>query len=224
MAASLPIRRTSITRLFGGNPNLQPEEADTLTLGVILQPRFIPGLAITVDRFDIEVKNVIGTSTFASVFDNCFGGDAAACALINRAPGTGSLWLGQSGFVILTNQNFADSALETKGWDFQGSYSRRLGGLGTVNASFVGTLLDSVSGAGVGRVGSYAGLVPAPKWRHTARVGLTMPSGIGASVRWRHFSGVECDPNVDPDTGSPFDPGCGNATNPELGHSWPTCG
>ena len=43
---SPPTRRTSTTRLFGGNPDLSPETADTYTVGVVLQPRFVPGLAV----------------------------------------------------------------------------------------------------------------------------------------------------------------------------------
>ena len=181
--------------LFGGNPQLTPEEADTYTLGAILQPRFVPGLALTVDYWNIKIKNLIGTPGFNAVFNDCFGGDAAACALINRAPGTGSLWLGTQGFVILTNQNFEGLGLFTKGFDFQGNYSRRLGGLGTLNASFVGTLINKLGTPTDSRPGTYSGSTPSPKWRHTARVGLTMPSGLGVSVRWRHFSGVECDPD-----------------------------
>jgi outer membrane receptor protein involved in Fe transport len=178
--------------LFGGNPNLLPEKADTYTAGVILQPRFIPGLALTADYFNIKVKELIGAPSFQGVFNDCFDGDATACALIQRAPGTGSLWLGQSGFVVLTNRNFPGLGLFTKGFDFQGSYSRRLGGLGTLNASFVGTLITKLGSPSDPGVGRYAASTPSPKWRHTARLGLTMPSGLGVSVRWRHFSGVNC--------------------------------
>ena len=192
--------------LFGGNPNLTPEEADTYTLGVILQPRFVPGLALTVDYWNIKIKNLIATPSFTAIFDNCFAGDASQCALINRAPGTGSLWLGQQGFVILTNQNFEGTGLFTKGFDFQGNYSRRLGGLGTLNASFVGTLINKLGTPLDDRPGTFAGSTPSPKWRHTARLGLTMPSGLGASIRWRHFSGVDCDPALDS--------GCGTVANP----------
>ncbi|HEU4810470.1 MAG TPA: TonB-dependent receptor, partial [Sphingomicrobium sp.] len=154
----------------------------------------------TVDYFNIKVKNVIGTATFEDTIQACFDSGSATspeCALVHRAGGTGSLWLGSNGFVLLPTRNFADQALETKGFDFQGNYSRRLGGWGTLNASFVGTLLTDESGAGVGAVGSFAGLQPAPKWRHTARLGLTMPNGLGISGRWRHFSAVTCDPEVD---------------------------
>jgi len=193
--------------LFGGNTNLTPETADTWTAGVILQPRFIPGLALTADYFNIKIKNLISTPSFAGVFADCFAGDSAACALIQRAPGTGSLWLGEGGYVVLTNQNFSGVGLFTKGFDFQGSYSRRLGGIGTLNASFVGTYLTKLGSPTDSQPGTFAGATPSPKWRSTMRVGLTMPSGLGASVRWRHFSGVDCELQV-PSIG------CGTPTNP----------
>ena len=198
--------------LFGGNPDLQPEKADTYTAGVILQPRFIPGLALTADYFNIKVKNLIGISTFASVFEECFGGDASQCALIQRAPGSGSLWLGAQGFVVLTNQNFAGTGLTTKGWDFSGSYSRRMGGMGTLNASFVGTRLGESNTIGGVPVGGYAGNIPVPKWRHKARLGFNLPNGVGISGQWRYFSAVRCDPETDPNGG------CGTAANPIPGN------
>ena len=180
--------------LFGGNPSLSPEKADTYTAGVIVQPRFIPGLALTADYFNIKIKNLIGGPSFAGTFGDCFAGDASACARIHRAPGTGSLWLGQAGFVELTNQNFTGLGLFTKGWDFSGSYSRRIGGLGTLNASFVGTLLNKLGSPGAtgNQVGRFAGTTPSPKWRHKLRVGFTLPNGLGLSGQWRHFSAVYC--------------------------------
>jgi outer membrane receptor protein involved in Fe transport len=55
----------------GGNPNLNPETADTWTAGVILQPRFIPGLAITADWFNIKVDDVIGTIPWNTILTTC---------------------------------------------------------------------------------------------------------------------------------------------------------
>lgn len=45
----------------GGNELLTPEEADIMTLGVVLEPEFIPGLSLTVDYYDIEITNAIGS-------------------------------------------------------------------------------------------------------------------------------------------------------------------
>ena len=39
------------TSLEGGNPNLRPEVANTITLGAVIAPRMIPGLSLAVDYF-----------------------------------------------------------------------------------------------------------------------------------------------------------------------------
>ena len=182
--------------IFGGDPTLTPEEADTYTLGVVLQPRFIPGLALTADYWNIRIKNLIGAPSMQGVFDACFASGSASspdCALIVRNPNTGDLWRGPDGFLILTNQNFDGLGLFTKGLDFQGNYSRRLGGVGTLNLAFVGTYILKLGTPTDDQPGTFAGSTPSPKWRHTFRAGLTMPSGLGISMRWRHFSGVDCD-------------------------------
>ena len=188
--------------LFGGNPNLKPEIADTWTAGVILQPRFIPGLALTADYFNIHVNNIIGSLGFSQVLNGCmgFGGtpqDPTLCSFIHRS-GKGSLWIGPNAFISLLNINQPGLGLSTRGVDLNGSYSHRLGGLGTLNLAFVGTYLKKLENPhfGVNCAGLYADVcgTPNPKWRHKARATLTMPNGIGASIAWRYFSGVDAAP------------------------------
>lgn len=48
----------------GGNPDLRNEIANTLTYGIVLQPRFIPGLTITIDRIEVDLTD--GLSPFAN--------------------------------------------------------------------------------------------------------------------------------------------------------------
>jgi len=45
---------------WGGNPGLEPETADTLTLGLVISPDSIPNLQFAVDYFDLEVDGGIG--------------------------------------------------------------------------------------------------------------------------------------------------------------------
>ena len=45
--------------LLGGNPDFARKRATTKTLGVVLQPRFIPRFAPTVDCWDIKLKDAI---------------------------------------------------------------------------------------------------------------------------------------------------------------------
>jgi outer membrane receptor protein involved in Fe transport len=203
--------------LFSGNPNLKPEKADTYTVGAVLQPRFIPGLAVTADYFNIKVKGLIGTLGFSNILNFCAAsGDPAVCALIRR-DAAGSLWLDPSAFVQLDTINIG--GLRTSGLDVNATYSHKFGGLGTFNASLVGTYLRELE-VDTGLVSSANGLdgkyrceglygatcgTPSPKWRHKFRVGFTLPNGLGISGQWRYFSKVTNDVTEnDPDMpGSP---------------------
>jgi iron complex outermembrane receptor protein len=182
---------------LGGNPDLSPEKADSLTAGVVVQPRWIPGLALTADYFNIKVKNVIGIEAYGNVFTQCFAGDAAECALIKRDQ-FGTLWATSDGYVTLLTRNFPGVGLSTKGWDFSGSYSRKFGRLGTLNASFIGTLQGKTATLGGVGTGQFdADVYPISKWRHKARLGFALPNGVAISGQWRHFSGAkQADPTI----------------------------
>ena len=61
-----------VNAFFGGNPNLTPEEADTVTFGVVWQPDFVPGLAVTVDYYDIQIANAISIRPNYDIVDGCY--------------------------------------------------------------------------------------------------------------------------------------------------------
>lgn len=84
----------SLEILSGANPFLTEETSDSLTLGVVVQPRWVPGLAITVDYYDIEVNDVIASPTAQQIVNQCYdlpSLDNQFCALFQRfeGPGTG---------------------------------------------------------------------------------------------------------------------------------------
>jgi len=177
----------------------------------------LPGLAVSVDYFDIKVKNLVTTFPFTGLVANCGAtGDPTFCNLINRDV-TGSLFNLATGSATTLNLNLG--SLRTKGIDVNASYSHRIGGLGTLSASFVGTWLKSLAfdtGINPGVLGlngkyecagkfgatcsnTVAG-VPSPKWRHKARLGFTMKNGLGISGQWRYYSSVTNDTlSNDPD-------------------------
>src|SRR3546814_12186234 len=77
----------------GGNPDLKPETSNSLTLGVILQPSFVPGLDVTVDYWDIDIKNVITQFSYATLIRLCVDAptiDNPYSARVTRDPATGS--------------------------------------------------------------------------------------------------------------------------------------
>lgn len=70
----------------GGNRNLEPEEADTYTAGLVFSPEFVPDLNLYVDWYRIELTNAITTLGSETILNNCYGSAArsSTCALISR--------------------------------------------------------------------------------------------------------------------------------------------
>lgn len=58
----------AVTIQSGGNPDLKPEEARSVTLGVVLEPTSIPGLRFSVDRSKIRKRDNINSLFSASDF------------------------------------------------------------------------------------------------------------------------------------------------------------
>jgi len=190
--------------LQGGNPLLTPEIATTYTVGVVVQPSFIPGLALTLDWFDIKIKNSIGTVGADLIIGQCIAGDAASCLLVRR-DAQGSLWRSNNGYIIDTNAN--TGSVETRGVDFGFSYTHGLGNIGSLNLNSVGTWLDLLGsdpdGPPVYDCTGFQGVTcgtPSPEWRAKTRLTLTTPEGIGLSLQWRYFSSVQRD-SVSSDVG-----------------------
>jgi len=72
-----------ITVTTGGNPNLAPEEADTLTAGFVYQPSRVPGLQFSADWYRIELSDAIGTLGQQRIVDECFE-NGVLCDLVQR--------------------------------------------------------------------------------------------------------------------------------------------
>jgi outer membrane receptor protein involved in Fe transport len=109
--------------LQGGNPGLSAETSDSLTVGLVAQPSFAPGLTITVDYYDIKVKNLIAVLGANSILRNCY--DAADlnnrfCDLINARQANGAF--NATAALLVSTTNFAQ--LRAKGIDLDVSYQR----------------------------------------------------------------------------------------------------
>lgn len=62
----------SLETLSGANPFLTEESSKSLTLGAVFQPRWVPGLAVTVDYYDIDVKDVIVNVGAQTIVNQCY--------------------------------------------------------------------------------------------------------------------------------------------------------
>ncbi|HYD12520.1 MAG TPA: TonB-dependent receptor [Allosphingosinicella sp.] len=202
--------------LIGGNPNLDPEIADTYTLGIVFQPRFIPRLAITIDWFNIKIDRPIQPIGQDTILATCVQTlDPFFCGQVQRDQ-FGSLWRTGTGFVRDLNQNIG--SFETSGIDVGIGYSTEWEGVGGFSFNLQGTWLDEVvTDNGVSEPYDCAGYYGPqcanvssgvfPEWRHRARLTYTHASGVGMSLQWRYFSAVDVE-NKNPSStlNQPFAP------------------
>jgi iron complex outermembrane receptor protein len=181
--------------LLGGNPNLQPEKADTYTVGIQLTPSFVPNLSISVDYFNIDIKNVIEALGGNTILLECVA-TGQLCNNVFRAPTTGSLWLSPLGYVKDTVVN--EGELKTSGVDVKGTYRQPLPAVGSLLFSLEGTYLKDLQTSPVpgGVLGSYdcKGFFGAtcgagnPSWRSVFNVTWSTPwDALDLNVRWRYY-------------------------------------
>lgn len=192
----------------GGNRELQPEVATTRTIGVVLEPRFLPGFNATVDWWDIKLRDAISYVDGDTIVQTCVEtADPIFCDRIHRDP-KGSLWLSPQGFVDTRYLNIG--SYKVRGVDVGANYRRKLGRFGSTTAEFLGSYLDKwitdngglstpFDCAGRYNIACYA---PTPRWRHKARLTLDSRAGVSVSVNWRYtgkllfknFPGLEASP------------------------------
>lgn len=199
----------------GGNPDLAPEESDTVTLGVVFTPSFVDNLSITVDYFDIEVEGYINTVPEETSITQCAEtGDEFFCSLVNRGLG-GTLWANNSGFIVATNVN--TGSLATSGFDFQANYKLDVETVGLLSFDYIATILDKLefqslpdaeitppedcAGFHGGACKTNFGTGSNPEFRHKATAGWESLNGVyGVTATWRYIDEVALKGNTDPDS------------------------
>ena len=101
--------------LSGSNPNLSPETATSKTAGIVWSPRWVDGLDLSLDWFDVKIENVISQDSVDSILNDCYVNNIASrCASIVRGP-LGDI---QNMFFGLTNLG----AIRTEGYDLGVNY------------------------------------------------------------------------------------------------------
>lgn len=132
-----------ISNTGGGNPNLNPEEADTTTIGLVWEPEFLPGLSVTLDHYKIKIDKAVSSATTNQVIDGCytaalnpgFNPGNPFCGLIVRNVSSGSL-NGSAG-VITQSSNLG--TVDTEGFDLGVNYRLGLQSWGRVDLGLQAT-------------------------------------------------------------------------------------
>jgi outer membrane receptor protein involved in Fe transport len=190
-----------------GNPDLDPEESDTYSYGIVFTPSFLPNFSVALDYYDIKVEKVIGQVGQDFIIGQCIAGETQFCGAVHRVPLNGSIWLGSTGFVDDPIINLG--SLQVKGIDLDANYRFDAGSFGGVTLSLVGNYADEFITEPLpgypkydcaGLYGSVCG-VPLPEWRHKLRTSWMTPWGLDLSLTWRHINKVDVD-GTNPDTGA----------------------
>lgn len=98
--------------VFGGNPDLEPETATTLTAGLVWSPEFIADFSVSVDWYRIELVDAISFTSADQIFELCYRADPDSRALCDRVMRTPD---GQIASVQATAVNL--SSLNVEGVD-----------------------------------------------------------------------------------------------------------
>ncbi|QNA84744.1 TonB-dependent receptor [Sphingomonas sp. So64.6b] len=183
--------------LGGGNLALKPEIGDTYTIGLVLTPQQIRNFSLSVDYYNIKVKNYISPIDPALIVDQCTETqDPFYCGLFHRDPRSGAIF-GTDGYIVSTTLN--TGYLKTSGIDVVTDYTLGLGGLGKLNLNLVGTYLINRIAEPLPGLGTYdcKGLYgptcgqPLPKWRHVLRTTWALPQDATLSLSWRYIGATK---------------------------------
>ena len=63
---------TGLQGSYAGSPGLTPEKSTAWTVGGVLTPRFLPGLTLQADYYQLELKNQIIPTTLAQAIQFCY--------------------------------------------------------------------------------------------------------------------------------------------------------
>ena len=174
---------------YGGNPDIKPETGYTTTAGVVLTPTFLPGLNVTVDYYNLDLRGAVGVIQPIAAITSCYITNPTAnnplCALVTRNPN------GTFADAFVNNQNLG--RLLQRGFDISAAYTLRpdwLPGKG-LRASYQGNIVTSYliqanptvsavqcKGTFGATCSSDGTTLVQPDYRHTAGLGWLLDRGV----------------------------------------------
>ena len=182
---------------FAAGTKLVPETSDTLTIGLVLTPSFLPGFSGSIDYYDIKIDDAIDLFNAQAIVDNCFVKNLSSfCSLMKRNSALGTLE-GKGNGIIQPKANLA--TLQNQGIDYNFLY-RFDAGPAKINLGLVGTYVlkadqqDSVDAPVDKCAGEYGATCgePTPKIKFVG----TLTASLGdfdVGLNWRHIGSLKAD-------------------------------
>jgi len=142
-----------------GNLGLTPEQADSLGVGFVVTPSFLPDVTLSVDYYKISMENNIGTVNAQNTANLCL--EQGLQTFCNNLIYDGGGVLQQ---INLQPVNFA--SLEAKGIDFEATYMTTIGPGDLTVRGLVTRYIDSTSNNGINQPSNNAGTISLPGWNY----------------------------------------------------------
>ncbi len=190
---------TQITTFTGGNPNLEPEESDSFTLGAVYSPGWAEGTAwsrkldFELSYYNHEIEGAVQSRDIQALLNACIaagGTDATLCAPFTRQ--TNGNLNPPNNFL----QNFG--VIETDGADLKVNWLSPEWGFGSLNASLQTTFVNdykAVDGDGITSsrgVGVENNDSSIPEWQSNVQVGWSK-GNLDFNYGLRYIDAVEED-------------------------------
>lgn len=172
--------RSTVQVTTTGNPTLKPEEADTVTAGVVITPAAIDGLQLSADYYKIEIDGQIGSVNGQQIVDQCF--------LFNEQSFCPRIRTDANGVITDINNSFLNlDSFETSGIDFVAAYRMQVGP-GDMSLRLTSAYVDKreTTFQIAGNRQDTAGQLGNPEWKHFVQLGYTVGRFNGL-IDWRWY-------------------------------------
>lgn len=188
----------TILTTVGGNPKLEPEDAKTMTAGVVWAP--MKTLTLTLDYYNIKVTNAIQSVAGSTKLATCYNTPGLTHIFCSSSSFTRNKTTGEIDFLSSQPVNAADEKIS--GFDVGGLYEFSLGGFtSTINAEvshlknyqvrpFPGAAAIDYTNKTTGGRGSYT------QWR--SLTSLTVAKGAWSGAYTLQYIGSADDINAAP--------------------------
>ncbi|KQZ73244.1 TonB-dependent receptor [Sphingopyxis sp. Root214] len=172
--------------LTTGNPDLQPEKADSWNIGAVVTPRFLPGFTASVDYFRIDLEGAIDSLTAQETINRCFEGRQEYCDAITDDPIRSTPTIP---YKLIRTQPFNFVSKLVRGIDFDAAYRLPVGGESAITLKGTATrYIDNISDTGIAgvtpinTVGAVGTQASTPKWIFRTSVNFETPTFSGTVV------------------------------------------
>jgi iron complex outermembrane receptor protein len=182
-----------ITTTAIGNPDLTPEEADTITAGFIVEPQQT-GLQFSVDWYDIDLADAIGQLGVQRIVDECRAAPGSQfCTYVFRDPLTNAVTAVRNPWLNINNAR-------VRGLDYEVLWNKDTDWFGNRSEAFTlrllaGRLLEDSTTTPGGQPVDLAGQLNEPENRAVATLRYQLGEW-GFSLQRRYFGESEINLNT----------------------------